>query len=940
MGKTTALRSLITIGRRSSTTHFLRLHGIEPIAAAKKLARFARQVEREALSDRGVVVALDDIPAGDDATVDREVFSISRMVAAGATVAVSMLPEDELLAERLSGGIRLSSRELLVSEVLDLGPSDPLYEVLSLTGGIPSLVSALLRDNGALQGSRLVVSSTYYDALGHLIGSTLRAGLLDEEISLRLAMLLLGQGTFDDVASLTCANPAELALSLEKYAPLFGVSCHESIFRCYGIDTLDGLGACAPVLATKVMAWQPIFDSALNVLIERGEYGRAAIIARMTSSTEAIATVIDHAEDFVCAGELGLVRSVVGPAQAQMLVSPERAACVACTLSALGDKAARLPEDWGLQRGGGMPLKAEARAADILLTACRAALAGDNISVPSGGEGQLEGLAVHLQAIQLLRDGRPSAVQRIVGPYAFSSLEGTLAGALLRLDACIARTLLGDIQSDDEPCTEARDFLARNGFLALRDEDSFLLVLDALMRGSCDLPSIDALASAAERAGNELVRVAALVMGAAAEYVLGDYRGARLRSSVAAATAGRAGFTHLEAEVSILCRAAMGSDCSDEAPPDWEGACDTKELSTVAALVRASLEEEFSADVLRIRESLIFPSDEMWLLRVLISGSGDIPRRIRELIPHAWIAVLEPALAESPRSRSVQRLSRRDPVPRDSSVVHEVAAGARMRLCLLGGFSLYADGEPVPEWRIERRSAKAMLVFVALHPKLTAKRYEIIEQLWPDCDYKAGLDKIYQATSTLRREVGAVAPDLDLFLGGRGDKSVSLDSSLLECDFMEFAKAAREVLASEGDDERALEAVLRAEKIYAGDLFVPTRDVSGYVVARRLELRELYADAMVAGAEAALRLGRFRISARLADAATMADDLREDAAEVLIRALRASGRVFEAEQRYRRYAVRFVDRTHMPPPKRLRKAVDEGGHGEDGGSARRIGNSP
>lgn len=241
---------------------------------------------------------------------------------------------------------------------------------------------------------------------------------------------------------------------------------------------------------------------------------------------------------------------------------------------------------------------------------------------------------------------------------------------------------------------------------------------------------------------------------------------------------------------------------------------------------------------------------------------------------------------------------------------------------------MQVDGETIPEWRLDRRCAKAMLVFVALHPKLLARRYEIIDQVWPDCDYKAGLDRIYQATSALRKVIADVTPGLNPFLSYREEKSVSLDPALFECDFVDFADAAKEALACEGDDARSLEAALRAERLYAGDLFVPSRDCTGYVVARRQELRELYADTMVAGAEAAFRLGRYRISARLADSATGVDDLREDAVEVLIRSLRASGRMFEAEQRYKKYAVHFVDRTHMPPSKRLRKAMGEGNHGE------------
>ena len=932
VGKTFALRSLVGSNSQTSASHLLRLRGVDPALVSKRLSRLTRQVERERLSGKEVYVGLDDVPPGDDLDVDRDVSLILRMVTAGAVVAVSVLPENELLAERLSGAIYVLSRDMLVTDILELGPSDPLYDARSLTGGIPSLAIALLRDNGGSHLDRLVAGSTYFETLGRLVGATLRSGLLDDELSVRLAMILLGRGTFEDVAGVTCVNPSEVAMGLERFAPMLGVSCHDASFRCYGVDTLDGLSASAPALSPKASAWRPVFDAVIGVLVDRGEYARAALVARIAPSATAIATVVGRSEDFVCAGEVGLVRRMLGPAQAQSLVATETAECARSVLSALGDRGYRLSGAWLWPQSDDSLPHTGTQNLGALLVGCRAVLAGERISVPSGGTGQSEGLAVHLQAVQLLRDGRPGAVQRIVGQYVFSSPEDSLASALLRLDASIARVLLGDQAEKDDSHPDTSGFLEREGFSAIRDESTFLLALDALAHGSSDLASMDVLMNEAERAGNELIRVATLVMCAAAAYLMSDYRGARMRSAIAAAAAGRANFSHLEAEASVLCKAAAGAGTGGEGyPPDWEDICDTEGLSVIARMVRLASEgSDSSPEGLRMLEDAAAPSDEAWLLRVLVSGEGDFAQRMSALVPRAWMPAMKPIDVGKQAGGSVMKPRRDLPSSGSEDEPSEPDACPRLRLCLLGGFSLYADGEPVPEWRIERRSAKAMLVFVALHPKLSVKRFEIVEQLWPDCDYKAGLERIYQATSTIRREVGAVARGVDPFLSGWGDKSVSLNPALFECDFVEFADAANKALASEGEDVQTLEAALRAEKLYSGDLFVPTRDVSGYVVSRRLEFRELYADTMVVGAEAALRLQRYRIAARLADEATTADDLREDAVEVLIQALRASGRVFEAEQRYKRYAARFADRTHMPPPKRLRRAAGEGFREEDG----------
>ena len=941
MGQSSALKRFISFEKHQFTTHFLHFFGMEPPTASKRVSRLARQVEKECLANKKVFVALDNLPAGDDVIVDRSVFAISRMVECGAVVALSLLPEDALLAERLPDGVRAVSSDLLISAALEVSPSDSLYDVRAFTGGIPALVNAVVRDNGDPRSHSLVIGSSYFDALEHLIGESLRQSLLDEEILVRLAMLLLGQGTFAEISSVTCLNPYEIALGLEQFAPLFGVCCQDGAFHTFGVDSIDGLAACSSVLATKVSGFSSLFDSVLRVLIERGEFSRAAVIARLATSDEAAIAVVDHAEDFVGVGEVSLVRKTLGVALARSLVPEERLTCLQTVLEALGDSRSRSPEDRVLPQSADYDCPDASKDFDLLLVGCRSVLAGEDVKVDVSDKGQAQGLAIHLQTVQLIRDGQISAAQRLASSHVLSSPEGTLASVLLRLDMSLTSALLGDDQSfEDDSGAQVQEFLAREGFAAIRDEASLLLAIDAILHGSYDLASIDALVRESERAGNELVRVAALLAGAAAEYMVGDIRSAGLRSAIASSAAGRAGFYHLEAEAGILCQAATSMGVgAGSATPGWEAACGTQDLSILVDLVRAAVDEENerTQGIQRALANATLPVDELWLLRVLVSGEGAFQERVRRLIPHAWTGALVP-IASPRRTRCVVRHTGGSLGDEGGKDDKKVASGARLRLSLLGGFSLQVDGETIPEWRLDRRCAKAMLVFVALHPRFLARRYEIIDQVWPDCDYKAGLDRIYQATSALRKVVTEVTPDLDPFLSFREDKSVSLDPELFECDFEEFTDAAKEALESEGDDAHALEAALRAERLYAGDLYVPARDFTGYVVARRQELRELYADAMVAGAEAALRLERYRVSARLADSATAVDDLREDAVEVLIRALRASGRMFEAEQRYKKYAVHFVDRTHMPPSKRLRKAIGEGSRGGGDGpvSAKRC----
>ena len=189
-----------------------------------------------------------------------------------------------------------------------------------------------------------------------------------------------------------------------------------------------------------------------------------------------------------------------------------------------------------------------------------------------------------------------------------------------------------------------------------------------------------------------------------------------------------------------------------------------------------------------------------------------------------------------------------------------------------------------------------------------AKRFQLVEQVWPDCDYVSGFNKAYQTTSALRAVVADIDRGVELIVASRTSGEISVNMGIVDCDVSEFRREAREAVDSE-DAERSLECARAAERLYAGDLYVPPSDGTGFVAAMRAELRCLYVDAMIEGSVAALALGHDRSAARLAGNAVLVDNMREDAVTALVRALRACGRGPEAQRQQRSYEQRLARAT-------------------------------
>jgi DNA-binding SARP family transcriptional activator len=246
----------------------------------------------------------------------------------------------------------------------------------------------------------------------------------------------------------------------------------------------------------------------------------------------------------------------------------------------------------------------------------------------------------------------------------------------------------------------------------------------------------------------------------------------------------------------------------------------------------------------------------------------------------------------------------------------------RIDVKVLGGFELRVNGGADVGMNLARRRSRSLLIFLALSKRHSLKRFELIECIWPDCDFESGRQRVYEATSFIRTKVAraARAKGLNPFVVSKGQGTIAFNPDLVTCDIDRFEETARNALAAD-DDARVVDLARKAMDIYRGDLCETPHDSLQLAEARRTELRDLYVDVAVAGAVSAMREDLYSLAVRMAWAGHMKSGLREDAVLVLMEALKGSGRIADARDVYHSYARRLLDETGEPPSSSLRTAA-------------------
>ena len=924
MGKTRALDEIAHVVIEKGLSHDrLDLRHADPDAALKRVKRFVGGSfkKQDARQSQGYLL-VDHIPPMDEAQREAFVRCMDQVGRLGCQVVLALRPEAEALLEDLPSAFTVHAEALLQDESVLCASREDGAWAHELCHGIPVLIDALAASGGARAGR--LPGMAYTDGLCSLIESYLRPKLIQEELDLRLALMLLGAGRASEVAEVLGAIDEQIAAGLARDAPFFGVDLLSGTFSCAGLFESDVLSACLRVLQRHVKARRELAGSCLELLVKRGDFKRAALLARLAPEELVVGCAIRHAADFIDAGAAELVKDALEKTRR------EAAAPVGYYLSALiayeslyeprPSLGAALTEDAFAGVAGREERMAWTKAR--LLACRRLILQGEDVPdelVPDPGDDAMAArLATHVRVLKLLMKGRlTAALQVLLAGESAKTPYSTVSEALLKVDFELLATLLADTPrpSDDGGFERAREFLRSHAREKPAVYADAVPAIAEFAFGSAAAFKGEALLQQASRRGDELARSALGIFSTLADlrgksYVTGHVRAAQMRRQAEVSKA--SGVEQSLAIVDCLMRSGVGED----ACPGLERIAERADasFSEVAMLLVSALKGR-SAQV-PAQEP---PRDALWLVAALSQGIPDISPLLGASMPASWGeslgAACQGSMDESPERALVLR----------SSAELQPSSWRRtypIELRILGSFELRVSGRQIFEQSLQGRRAIDLLAFMASAPNRSARRYEVVDNIWPEYDYASGPNRVSQSLTQLKRCIHKLDPDAEPFKLTRS-KLILVDTDQLHSDVDDFEFICAEMARAEGDDGEVARLALQLEGVYRGDLLVIGADGNGEIELRRQRLRTQFVDCMVAGAEAALRQGSARIAARLAEKAALADAIREDAADVLIRSLVASGRPAEAQERYKSFALKLVEATGNPPSRELRRAMGE-----------------
>ncbi len=911
------LRTVGIQAERLGYRFFLRdFSGAHPASAYDSLVRTAREAySRAATTEDPTVVAVNLLPPCDELEAGRLAHAIERLLKSNCKVIASILPEARQIIEELPSHLLLTAEDLCDVSAIARDGSGFVESGEGFTRGIPVLAHALSSYKGDFSESTMPKS--YWGALGKLVESGSRDSLCEDELRIRLAVALLGRGTFADLDRALSSSDQELLYDLSLWAPFYGVDVDAGSFSCLTARSHEWVNGDLPAFFALASRQQPLLSECLIMLGERGEFDRMAALLRLASDKSTAEVVMAWAPELVDAGYVRLVSSVVASVKGPHSKDADLSLVEHMVLALSSE---RVGSAFDLGQFANRYSGADERQSLCLgLIGLREQLRSPNeknLMIGGRKSSMRTRLVAHQEALYALTAGHFGRALEILAPLSPDREIKTVTDCILRIDFAVAQLFAcGASWNDRSELVACREYLTSKGYFGLLGYVWGLeLVFEAL--GTSPEGTASLIRSKATKSGDLLIKSLGFVSEAfgllhrkPSAYILAAVGSARNACKEQPWSYG----TRVCEVLDQVAHFQLGESAGLYIVGSGDG------IGAVSEIIGELVHDVRAGAVPATLAVRPVPIDELWLVIALCDGMGEVSYALEDQIPVEWRRALDVARKNSLNVTKLLRGTSAGERPADAQRV--VSRG--VRLTLFGGFGLIADGKKVSDWYLGVRDAKPLLEFLALQPGHVASREHIALLLWPEISDKAkARQKVYAATAAARKALLKHGFKGDVFSSNKATKSVGLTADVVSCDVDDFICHAKAAVDGSGD-LRVCDSALKAEGLYAGDLCILSDDQSGYLAARREELKRLYADSMIAGGEAALRLDKKRLAARFANDALYVDELREDAMALLVRALRRSGRTDEAQRRYKRFVVKLADATGRLPSTSLQAAITE-----------------
>ena len=874
------------------------------------------------------LVLIDDFPPSDEYFVARQVKSIARLRMAGCLVAFSLSPEARQLIDEVPSVYVLGKNELLTFMPGIDNSEQSILNSMRLTRGIPTLVYSLpvtFCERGDAD-----VPITYLTSLACVASYMLRSALGIEELRLRLGMMLLGVGSFDDLSRICGQADLEYLAKIEQDAPFFGVHVETRRFSCLHTTRFDVLNFNKQELVALVSKHEKLALKAIGLLIDREDFSKAAFVSSLIREEITWEIVLSHATEFVDAGYIELVDNALTATHSD------------CTLENSSKKAAKRMVDALTNTKGPMNSKDAGKTLENLtsfngflkqtayITLLKLLLQKPLLALKEDLElSPLEKkIALHKRAIDLAVQGNFKYALQLLLLEQQHEKASSITSSIQTVDVELLYALLGVYQKDfDARSSKAFSFLQEGEASALKGSVGLLKCVRYLFEKSFSVGNLydtEQLISQAESHGNRMIQVPALLIGALLSLRSRAYPKAQLQARRAMLLSREWDSIYVTQVGKILEDIAgfflgvIPTEKNLEAitHPSLKAAC-----RTIYKALFKSVKGHSPIWLDEVEYGV--PENAMWLMRALLSDESEFQQCLEQEMPEEWLHYLRSN--EGKRDVTKWRAFRK--VSGDSRTENSVIKSPRVEkkqnaypgvyIALLGRFSLSVQGEEIAGRKIAYRSAKALLVYLALAHNHMSFRSQIAQQIWPEADQAHWQERLYQATRVIRKEVQEIKKGCEPLEASRIERTLGFNPQQVTVDIDIFTRLAKGV-ASSNSDEDIVHLAKQAEELYQGDLYLPEDECFRFADPIRIALRDQYIDTMVTASAAALRITHYTLAVHFAELAYLVDDMREDTLMALIQALRKCGRAQDAQQYYDLYVQKYVTKRRKMPSKQLR----------------------
>ena len=874
------------------------------------------------------LVLIDDFPPSDEYFVARQVKSIARLRMAGCLVAFSLSPEARQLIDEVPSVYVLGKNELLTFMPGIDNSEQSILNSMRLTRGIPTLVYSLpvtFCERGDAD-----VPITYLTNLACVASYMLRSTLGIEELRLRLGMMLLGVGSFDDLSRICGQADLEYLAKIEQDAPFFGVHVETRRFSCLHTTRFDVLNFNKQELVDLVGKHEKLALKVIALLIDREDFSKAAFVSSLIREETTWEIVLSHATEFVDAGYIELVDNALTATHSD------------CTLENSSKKAAKRMVDALSNTKGPMNSKDAGKTLEnltsfngflkqtayitllkLLLQKPLPALKEDLELSPLEKK-----IALHKRAIDLAIQGNfKYALQLLLLEQQYEKAS-SITSSIQTVDVELLYALLGVYQKEfDARSSKVLSFLQEGEASALKGSVGLLKCVRYLFEKSFSVGNLydtEQLISQAESHGNRMIQVPALLIGALLSLRSRAYPKAQLQARRAMLLSREWDSIYVTQVGKILEDIAgfflgvIPTEKNLEAitHPSLKAAC-----RTIYKALFKSVKGHSPIWLDEVEYGV--PENAMWLMRALLSDESEFQQCLEQEMPEEWLHYLR----SNEGKRDVIKWKAFRQVTGDSRTENSVVKSSRVEkkqnahpgvyIALLGRFSLSVQGEEIAGRKIAYRSAKALLVYLALAHNHMSFRSQIAQQIWPEADQAHWQERLYQATRVIRKEVQEIKKGCEPLEASRIERTLGFNPQQVTVDIDIFTRLAKSV-ASSNSDEDIVHLAKQAEELYQGDLYLPEDECFRFADPIRIALRDQYIDTMVTASAAALRITHYTLAVHFAELAYLVDDMREDTLMALIQALRKCGRAQDAQQYYDLYVQKYVTKRRKMPSKQLR----------------------